>query len=157
MHLNTMPDIDARQAVLADLDALATLFDQYRQFQDMPSDLTAARSFLRARIDHSESVLFIALDHDTPVGMAQLYPSFSSVKLSRVFILNDLFVIETGRRRGVASALLAAVETYAWASSASRVTLNVARENAAGQALYRRLGWTQDQQFYMFHRFPTST
>jgi GNAT superfamily N-acetyltransferase len=99
-------------------------------------------------------VLFIAADGDTPVGFAQLYPSFSSVSLARVFILNDLFVAEAGRRKGVATALLAALEAHAWAFGAARVTLNVARDNPQAQALYRAQGWTQDAQFHMFHRYP---
>ncbi len=74
--------------------------------------------------------------------------------LARVFILNDLFVHDCGRRKGVASKLLAAVEQYAWSLGAVRVTLNVARDNLPGQALYAARGWRQDAQFHMFHRYP---
>src|SRR5687768_334167 len=98
--------IAVRQAVLADLEPLADLFDRYRQYQGQGADRAAARAFLKARFDHGESILFIALAGATPLGFAQLYPSFSSVALSRVFILNDLFVAESGRRRQVASRLL---------------------------------------------------
>jgi ribosomal protein S18 acetylase RimI-like enzyme len=146
--------LDVRQAVLADLDDLAALVDAYRQFQEQPGDVDAARAFLRARFDHGESVLFIARAGTTPVGFAQLYPSFSSVALARVFVLNDLFVNEAGRRRGVASALLAAVESHGWALGAARITLNVAKDNAVAQQLYEASGWKRDQQFDMFHRFP---
>jgi GNAT superfamily N-acetyltransferase len=146
--------LSVRQAVFADLDALAALFDGYRSFQGQHSDLAAARAFLGERFEHGQSVVFIAEWDSRPVGFAQLYPSFSSVALARAFILNDLFVSEAGRRRGVASALLEAVERYAWALGAARVTLNVARENHSGQALYRARGWKQDETYYMFHRFP---
>lgn len=147
-----MSNITVRQAVLADLDELVVLFDAYRSFQGQPADLPAARAFLQARFDHGESVVFMAHDGAVPVGLAQLYPSFSSVSLTRVFILNDLFVHARGRRQGVASALLAAVEAYARAMGAVRISLNVARDNLPGQALYARQGWQQDGQFFMFHR-----
>jgi hypothetical protein len=39
-----MNSTSVRQAVLADLKELATLFDQYRQFQGQASDVAAARS-----------------------------------------------------------------------------------------------------------------
>src|SRR5689334_18615652 len=52
------PAVTVRQAVLADLDALATLFDAYRRFQGRPADPSAARDFLRARFDHGESIVF---------------------------------------------------------------------------------------------------
>lgn len=148
-----MSTITIRQAVLADLEQLAVLFDQYRQFQGQATDLAAAQAFLRARFDHGESIVFLAHDGDQPVGFAQLYPSFSSVSLKRVFILNDLFVAEVGRRKSVATQLLAAVETYAKALDAARVTLNVARSNVTAQALYEARGWQQDDHFLMYHRY----
>jgi ribosomal protein S18 acetylase RimI-like enzyme len=149
-----MHTVTVRQAVLSDLAELAKLFDQYREFQGEKSDLAAAQLFLQARFNHGESVVFIAQSESVLVGFAQLYPSYSSVSLARVFVLNDLFVHESGRRRGVASKLLAAVEAYAWSLGAVRVTLNVGRNNVAGQALYEAQGWSQDSQFFMYHRFP---
>lgn len=157
LALDTAHDMNppsVRQAVLADLEELATLFDQYRQFQGQPSELAAASSFLRERFNHGESVLFICHDGDAAVGFAQLYPSFSSVSLSRVFVVNDLFVHASGRRKGVASMLLSAIESYAWSFGSARVTLNVARGNHPAQRLYEEQGWKQDDQFFMYHRFP---
>ena len=154
MHAEPDPEITVRQAVLADLAPLADLFDQYRQFQGQAADVAAARSFLKARFDHGESILFFARAGATPLGFAQLYPSFSSVALSRVFILNDLFVSEAGRRRQVASRLLAALEAHAWSLGACRITLNVGRTNTSAQALYAARGWEQDERHFMVHRYP---
>ncbi|HEX6017774.1 MAG TPA: GNAT family N-acetyltransferase, partial [Burkholderiaceae bacterium] len=95
--------------------ALAALLDLYRRFQGQPRDLQAARTFLRARFERGESIVFLARDAARAVGFAQLYPSFSSVALKRVLILNDLFVDPAARRRQVASELLRAAEAHAWA------------------------------------------
>ena len=149
-----MSNIDVRQAVLHELDELVVLFDRYREFQGQAGDLPAARGFLQARFDHGDSVIFIARETQVSIGFAQLYPSYSSVSLARVFVLNDLFVQESARRKGVASRLLAAVEAYAWSLGAARVTLNVAKNNKHGQALYEAKGWRQDEQFHMYHRYP---
>lgn len=142
-----------RQAVLDDLDDLALMFNAFRVFQGKGPDLAGARQFLLDRFNHAESVLFIAHVDGAPAGFAQLYPSFSSTAMARVFILNDLFVRDNGRRQGVATRLLAAVEAFAWAFGAVRVTLNVVRTNTSGQALYEARGWQQDQEFHMYHRF----
>jgi ribosomal protein S18 acetylase RimI-like enzyme len=147
-----MSGVTVRQAVLADLDAVSHLFDGYRQFQGQRGDLDASRAFLRARFDHGESSVFVATCDERPVGFAQLYPIFSSVTLSRVFLLNDLYVEPSARRTGVASRLLDAVEAHAASLDATRVTLFVARENVTAQALYRRRGWSEDTQFFVFHR-----
>lgn len=147
-------DIVVRQAVRSDLDTLARLFDQYRQFQGQPTDPTAAHSFLRDRFDHAESVIFVAHRGGQAIGFAQLYPSFSSVALARVFILNDLFVDASVRRAGVASALLDALEAHAWSLGAVRITLSAARTNESAQRLYESRGWQRDAQFFMYHRHP---
>ena len=70
-----MSSLTIRQAVMADLEGLAALFDLYRQFQGRASDVVAARAFLRERFDHGDAVAFIAQDANAFAGFAQLYPS----------------------------------------------------------------------------------
>jgi len=151
--MTTMDALQVQQATLADLDDVATLFDRYRQTQGQPADRAAGRAFLQARFEHGQSVIFLARWGSQTLGFAQLYPSFSSTALARVYILNDLFVAEEGRRRGVASALLAAIEAYAAQFGACRLSLNVKQANTDAQQLYAARGWVQDGEFFMFHRF----
>ena len=152
-HGHSMNTVTIRQAVLTDLEALSELFDQYRQFQGKPADLEACRKFLHDRFNHGESTMFVAALSGLPVGFAQLYPSFSSTALARVFILNDLYVSKHGRRSGVGTALLAAVEEYASSFSACRVSLNVAQDNPSAQDLYEAKGWVRDSEFFMYHHY----
>lgn len=149
-----MEDVLVRQATLLDLADLGPLFDQYRQFQGQATDPAAAKDFLGARLERDESTVFIAHHQGRPAGFAQLYPTFSSVSLKRVWILNDLFVSQAGRRQGIATRLLAAVEAHARSLGAVRVTLNVARLNTSAQALYEARGWKRDDQFFMYHHYP---
>ena len=149
-----MNTVIIRQVVLADLEALSELFDQYRQFQGKPADLEACRKFLHDRLNHGESTMFLATLSGLSVGFAQLYPTFSSTALARVFILNDLYVFKHGRRSGVGTALLAAVEEYASSFSACRVSLNVAQDNPSAQKLYEAKGWVRDSEFFMYHHYP---
>jgi len=129
------------------LDQLAPLFDQYRMFYEQPTDLTAARAFLRARLEGSESVIFLALDAGDPAGFTQLYPTFSSVSMARVWTLNDLFVTQACRRRGVAGALMNAAAEHARETGAIRVELETQADNTAAQALYERLGYVESIGF----------
>jgi ribosomal protein S18 acetylase RimI-like enzyme len=146
-----MNTVTVRQATMADLDALAPLFDSYRQFYGQAGDVDAARAFLRARFDNNESTLFIAFEGDNPAGFAQLYPSFSSVSLARTFILNDLFTDERARRKGVASKLISKAIEFAESMGAARISLSTAITNESAQALYRSTGWKRDEQFQVFH------
>ncbi len=145
------PLIQVRQAVLDDLPTLAHLFDAYRQFYQKPSNVEGARDFLRARFNHGESVSFLAFDGPTPVGFAQLYPSFSSVSMARTFVLNDLYVVASHRRRGVGAQLLAAATAHARALGAVRVTLTTDVRNTTAQATYQAKGWQRDEAFYVYH------
>ena len=128
----------------ADLDALAALFDAYRQFYGQPADLARAREWLRSRLRLGESVALLARRDGQPAGFVQLYPMFSSVHTARTWILNDLFVDPAARRQGVARALLEAAAGFARSDGAAGIALETAQDNAAARALYRATGWRED-------------
>ena len=128
----------------ADLDALALLFDAYRQFYGQPSDAAAARDWLRSRLRVGESMVLVARRGADMVGFVQLYPMFSSVRLARTWILNDLYVLPTNRRGGVARALMDAAADFARADGAAGISLETTRDKAPARALYRAAGWHED-------------
>jgi GNAT superfamily N-acetyltransferase len=63
-------------------------------------------------------------------GFAQLYPSFSSGSLARIFILNDLFVSPEARRCGAGIGLLQAAVDYGRRVGALRLVLSTEVSNA---------------------------
>ena len=130
-----------RRTGLTHLDVVARLFDQYRGFYGQPSDPALARDFIRERMERDESVILLAWVDDAAVGFTQLYPAFSSVSASRVWILNDLLVLPEARRKGAARALLSSAAEFARADGALRLELETDHDNASAQALYRAMGW----------------
>ena len=146
-----MSAIHVRQAVLADLDAVADLFDHYRQFYGQASDLAAARAFLTARFEHGESTIFLAESEGQALGFTQLYPSFSSVSMARVFVLNDLYVAPSARRHGVGQQLLKAAVIHVGQLGAVRLSLTTAVDNVTAQSLYESTEWLRDEKFYTYH------
>ncbi|MGB5135472.1 MAG: GNAT family N-acetyltransferase [Prochlorococcaceae cyanobacterium] len=146
-----MNQVQARQAVLADLQLLAPLLDAYRVFYGSGSDVEAAKRFLHERFNNGESVLFIAITEDTAVGFCQLYPSFSSVSLARTFILNDLYVMESYRKQGIGTLLLEKAAEFSKELGAIRLSLSTAITNRAAQSLYEQAGWIRDQDFYVYN------
>ena len=139
-----------RKATSADLKLIVPLFDAYRRFYRQPSDLPHARSFLRARLDRKDSVILVALDQSRAVGFTQLYPSFSSVSMARIFILNDLFVSPEARGKGVGFALLAAAADFGRQAGAVRLALTTETTNTVAQSVYERMGWVRDTTFYTY-------
>ena len=142
-------DIAIRRATPADLDVVAALFDAYRRFYGQPGDVPRAHAFLAERIGRDESVVLLAEDAGTTLGFTQLYPLFSSVRTGRSWLLNDLYVAEDARRRGVGRALLDAAATFARDDGAAGLMLETSRDNAPARALYRDAGWHEDEtQWY---------
>jgi ribosomal protein S18 acetylase RimI-like enzyme len=135
-------------ATIHDLDALAPLFDGYRKFYGQPTDLARTRGFLAERFRHHQSLILLARDaQNDALGFTQLYPLFSSVRLVRTYLLNDLFVSPDARRQGVAAALLIAAAEHARTLGAASLSLSTALDNMPAQALYESLGWQRDKQF----------
>src|SRR2546427_12571397 len=113
--------VRARRAELADI---VPLFDGYRQFYGQRSDLAAARAFLGDRIARDESVVYLAYTGPREAaGFTQLYPSFSSVSLKPLWILNDLFVRSGIRRGGIGRALLERARQHAIDTDAKGLVL----------------------------------
>ncbi len=138
---------------MPDLPRIAELFDGYRQFYGQAPDPDGARTFLRDRLQAGDSAILIAERDRRFVGFAQLYPSFSSTSMRRVWILNDLFVAPEHRRGGVGRALTAAAEDLARATSAKGLVLATQKTNAPAQALYQARGWKLDDVFDHYHRY----
>lgn len=138
------------QATLQDLDRLVPLLDGYRVFYKQPSNLLVARQFLQARLQAGDSTIFVAETGHEVVGFVQLYPSFSTVSLLPIYILNDLFVAPNARGQGVGAALLTHAQQWCRELKGKGLALETAVDNPA-QQLYERLGWQKDT--HCFHYF----
>lgn len=87
-----------------------------------------------ARLDQGDGFYLVAWDGDQPAGHAHL-------ALTDPPELQDVAVSPQYRRRGVGSALTAAAEAEARKRGFDRLRITVSVDNAAAQALYRRLGY----------------
>lgn len=142
--------IDVRQADLTSLPAAAMLFNAYRVFYEQPSDLEGAEAFLKARITNKESILYIAYKGENPVGFTQLYPSFTSVGMKPIWILNDLYVNADARKMGVGEALIEKAKSLGRETGAKRVVLETAVDNVVAQGLYDKTGFKRGEGFYNY-------
>lgn len=136
------------------LSLAVPLFDQYRQFYNHPPDREAARQFLSERLENGDSAIFLAVEgtgsRETGIGFLQLYPIFSSALMKASWLLNDLFVLPSARRQGVAKALLDRARQLALETRSCELVLQTGITNTAGQALYESLGYRRDNEFYTY-------
>jgi ribosomal protein S18 acetylase RimI-like enzyme len=135
-----------------DAGRIAPLFDAYRQFYGAPPDLTGARAFIAARLERAESVVLLARatresEPTDAVGFAQLYPSFSSISLKPILVLNDLFVLPSWRRSSVARSLIEETARHGERVGAIRIHLSTQSTNVPALRLYQSLAFIADLEF----------
>ncbi|MEL6588505.1 MAG: GNAT family N-acetyltransferase [Bacteroidota bacterium] len=141
-----------KAAGMADLPELVPLFNAYRVFYEQPSDLASAERFLRARFEGEESKVFIAVnDQAKGLGFVQLYPSFSSVSMRRVWILNDLFVADYARKQGVGEALMERARQLAVETEARGLQLETGKNNLPAQSLYEKLHYVKNEDYFVYY------
>lgn len=142
--------IEISRATVADVDVLVDLVEKYRAFyKQEPNERT--RGYLTDRLSKNEAVVFLAnyvedFNHKS-VGFTMIYPTFSTVSLSEIWLLNDLYVDEQYRRHGVAQKLMDTTESAARDAGATRLFLRTANDNVNAQALYEGRGWVRDEIF----------
>lgn len=150
------------KAGLKDLDSIVPLFDSYRTYYGQMSDPEKERRFLEERLRLKESVIYLALRENAEgageskrkaAGFAQLYPSFSSLTLERLWILNDLFIEEEARGTGAGTLLLEEVRRYALETGSKGLTLETHPDNIAAQSLYVKNGFVKDDEFDCYQLF----
>ena len=138
------------QASLEHLDLIAPLFVKYREFYGELPFPDSSRAFLEKRLRRKESVIYLALPDDDDkrlLGFCQLYPSFSSLSLKRVWSLNDIYVAEDARRQLVADHLLKTAKKMAKETQAVRMRVSTSANNDIAQKTYESIGFREDTEF----------
>ena len=139
-----------RQATLLDLDQLAILFDAYRVWYRQTSNLEKAKQFLKERLIPKESIIFLAIHEGQAIGFTQLYPSYSSTRLARLWILNDLYIADKHRGHRYALQLIDAAKSYCRETDGCGILLETETTNTIGNQLYLKTGFKLQQNNFYF-------
>jgi GNAT superfamily N-acetyltransferase len=144
------PAPSAIRTVQADLQqpdhqaAVLTLVDAYSR--DPMGDGAPLSAAARARLipglrQHPTTLVLLAYDGDTPVGVAVCFVGFSTFAARPLVNLHDVAVLPTHRGRGVGRALLAAVEAQARELGCCKLTLEVLDQNHRALRTYAAAGF----------------
>lgn len=137
-------------ATVDNVSELEPIFTLYREFYGMERDTQKAISFLKDRMENKESVIIFATRNETIIGFVQLFPSFSSASLKKTYILNDLYVLNSERKQGIATMLINKVLELAKKENCGRVSLSTVNDNPA-QFLYEEIGFKEStSKFYNY-------
>lgn len=134
-----------RKATERDIDSLAHLFNEYRIFYKKLPDLEGARKFIAERMLNKESEILVAENAGGVImGFVQLYPIFSSTRMKRMCLLNDLFIHPDFRRKGISIGLIEACKKLCLDTGSCGMILETAKDNIIGNTLYIKTGFSLD-------------
>lgn len=130
-----------RVAKNTDLEQLVVLFDGYRVFYRKETDVQAAKAFLDARLTAKDSEIYVCEIEGVLTGFVQLYPLFSSTRMQKLWLLNDLFVNPDYRGKGISVALIERAKELVKDSGACGMFLETEKTNVVGNNLYPKTGF----------------
>lgn len=90
---------------------------------------------------------------DKAIGFALIYPTFSSVLLTKILILNDLYVDSTIRKNGIGEKLILETVALAKELDANLIRLRTAKNNTIAQGLYHKMGFVRDEFLHSYDLF----
>jgi GNAT superfamily N-acetyltransferase len=135
-----------RAAVPGDERTVFALIQALAGYARLTHEVTGNAEALRDHLFGARPVAEALLaEHDTAgakeaVGFALYFTNYSTFRTRPGIYLEDLFVVEGHRRRGVGRALLAEVIRVAGARGAGRLEWTVLQWNENAIDFYRRLG-----------------
>ena len=146
--------MQVRDAKLSDLKNLSVLFNSYRMFYGKESDIRVAEEFLKSRIENKDSKIFICEFNNKLSGFVQLYPIFSSTRVSKYWLLNDLFVDINKRGKGYSKLLIERSKKLVIESKACGMMLETEKSNDIGNLLYPSTGFKKNELCNFYEWVP---
>jgi len=124
------------------LDPLLPLIATYQRFYAAAAvDEKRNRAFFSRFLAPSEEGMLLGAWHERElVGYACLYWHFTSLVPAETVLMNDLFVVEQARGRGVGRALIEASAAVARERGAHHLEWQTAPDNAPARRLYDATG-----------------
>ena len=144
-----------REAKLSDLKNLSVLFNSYRMFYGKKFDLKVAEEFLRSRIEKKDSKIFVCDFNNELSGFVQLYPLFSSTRVSKYWLLNDLYVDVNKRGKGFSKLLIERSKELVIEQKACGMMLETEKSNDIGNKLYPSTGFKKNELSNFYEWIPT--
>ncbi|MBA3686987.1 MAG: GNAT family N-acetyltransferase [Planctomycetes bacterium] len=137
-----IPGIDVRLATSDDAEAMNGMIADFAAFERLPNSSTVAS--LRHELGRSDRVIeaVIAFLDGKPVGFATFFQTYSTFAARRGLYLEDIYVREEDRNRGIATNILRFIAKLAITRNFARVEFTVLLWNNIAIEFFETLGAT---------------
>ena len=142
-------EVEIAPIAAEEFEQLLPLIAAYQRFYEVEDvDDERNRAFFRRFLAPSEDGLLLGARSDGElVGYACLYWHFSSLEACESVLMNDLFVAESARGKGVGRALIEATAAVAREREVPFVEWSTAPDNHTAQRLYDSTGAERSEWF----------
>jgi ribosomal protein S18 acetylase RimI-like enzyme len=136
-----------RPAQEGDLPRLKSLMLEYIVdfYGCNPPDDERLEALMTQLLEQKEGIQFVADNGEKLAGFATLYFTFSTLRASRVVVMNDLYVVEEQRGRDVAAALVQACRRYTAQNGFAGMSWVTAHDNHRAQRFYDKIGGEREE------------
>ncbi|MCM3216674.1 GNAT family N-acetyltransferase [Niallia taxi] len=130
------------QCEIKDAENLVEIMKGYRDFYKTPIvEDKKILDFIKNIISNKElGVFFVCKDEEKIIGFATLYSTFSSLRLSKALIMNDLFVLPQYRKQGIGQLIFNQCRKYANENGYAYMEWVTDKENKTAQRFYESNG-----------------
>lgn len=148
--------ISLRQATEADLPALLPFVIAYHTFEEIDRTGEQRAAALRPLLhDPSIGHIWFICEHDQPVGYMAICYSYSIEYGGRDCFLDEFFLAEPHRGRGLGPLALSLASEKLAADGVRTMLLEVAHTNARAQKVYGNLGFKPRNRYILMSRMLT--
>ena len=143
-------DVAFKLADVADIDLLIEFMQEFYEFDRLAFNEQAARPALRLILSNdSFGRVWLIQVNGSPVGYIVLTLSFSLEFRGRDAFIDEIYIREQHRGRGVGRRALEFVEGACRPLGVLALHLEVGRNNTNAQALYRKSGFEDHDRYLM--------
>ncbi len=135
-------DLRIRPAIPSDVDAIANLIHQLAEYEKLSHEVTGDVNDLWAHLfgQNPCAQVIIAEWEGNIAGFALYFYNYSTFLMKPGLYLEDLFVLQDYRRRGIATALLSSLAQTALDKGCGRFEWSVLDWNEPAIAFYQGIG-----------------
>lgn len=147
-----------REALPGELDLLVTLMSGFYAEAGYPLDARRARSAFEELLRNpAYGRTFLVALNGEDAGYIVLTLTYSMEYGGLAAFIDDFYLRPAFRGRGVGSAVLAAVRDHAVGLGVRAIHLEVGRDNAPAQAVYRKAGFADNDRQLLTLRLAAAT
>lgn len=142
-------EINFRLAQFIDIDPLMELVQEFYQFEQISFDNNVIKAFTALLSDEQYGLIWLICDHDHPIGYVALTFFFSMEYHGRSGLVDELYLRENYRGRGISKKIFKLIEEYLLSQNMRSLSLVVDFWNEPAEALYTKIGFHREKRHLM--------